>query len=128
MEKFREAKVHYAFVIDEYGAVEGLVSMDDILDALVGDATEYNQQEYNIIQREDGTWLADGQYPFFEFLNYFDLPNENIKDDYNTLGGFITDQLRHIPSAGEKIKWNQFELEVVDMDGMRIDKILIKRK
>ncbi len=128
LEKFREAKVHYAFIIDEYGAVEGLVSMDDILDALVGDATEYNQQEYNIIQREDGTWLADGQYPFFEFLNYFDLPNEKIKGDYNTLGGFMTYQLRHIPSPGEKIKWNQFELEVVDMDGMRIDKILIKLK
>ncbi len=125
LEKFRESKLHYAFVVDEYGAVEGLVSMDDILDALLGDVTEYNQDEYKIVQRDEQSWLADGQYPFFEFLNYFDLPNENIKGDYNTLGGLILHELNHMPSAGEKVKWERFVFEVMDMDGLRIDKVLI---
>lgn len=127
LEQFRESKLHYAFVIDEYGIVEGLVSMDDILDAFVGDATEYNQDEYGIVQRDENSWLADGQYPFFEFLNYFDLAEEKIKGDYNTIGGLILAELNHIPSAGEKIKWHKFEFEVIDMDGHRIDKVIIKR-
>jgi putative hemolysin len=128
LEKFRESKLHYAFVVDEYGSVEGLVSMDDILDALLGDATEYNQEEYNIVARDEGNWLADGQYPFFEFLNYFNLPDEEIKGSYNTLGGLILDELKHMPSQGEKVTWGKFEFEVLDMDGLRIDKILIKLK
>jgi putative hemolysin len=128
LEKFRESKIHYAFVVDEYGSVEGLVSMDDILDALLGDATEYNQEEYNIVPRDEGSWLADGQYPFFEFLNYFNLPNEEIKGSYNTLGGLIIDELQHMPSQGEKVTWGKFVFEVIDMDGLRIDKILIKLK
>lgn len=128
LEKFRESKLHYAFVVDEYGVVEGLVSMDDILDALLGDATEYNQQEYKIIRRDDQSWLADGQYPFFEFLNYFDLPNGDVKGDYNTLGGLILHELNHIPSPGEKVKWDKFEFEVMDMDGLRIDKVLVSFK
>jgi len=126
LEKFRENKIHYAFVLDEYGSVEGMVSMDDILDALIGDVTEYNQEEYQIIQRDKKSWLADGSYPFFEFLNYFDIQDpEAIEQDFNTLAGFILDQLHHIPFTGEKIRWKGFEFEVVDMDGQKIDKILI---
>ncbi|MDB5277353.1 MAG: HlyC/CorC family transporter [Ferruginibacter sp.] len=128
LEQFRESKLHYAFVIDEYGIVEGLVSMDDILDALVGDATEYNQDEYGIVQRDENSWLADGQYPFFEFLNYFDLAEEKIKGDYNTIGGLILAELNHIPAAGEKVKWYKFNFEIMDMDGQRIDKILVSIK
>jgi len=128
LEKFRESRLHYAFVIDEYGGVEGMISMDDILDALIGDATEYNQDEYSIVQRDKNSWLADGQYPFFEFINYFDLPNEATKGDYNTVGGLILHELNHIPVAGEKIKWNLLEFEVIDMDGNRIDKVLISRR
>lgn len=126
MEKFKETKIHYAFVVDEYGDVSGMVSMDDILDALIGDSTEYNQNEYKITEREDGTWLVDGQFPFFEFLNYFELSSDEHSGDYNTLGGLLLHELNHIPAAGEKVKWKQFEFEVVDMDGLRIDKILVK--
>src|SRR5215213_922631 len=127
LENFRKHKIHYAFVLDEYGSVIGMVSMDDILDALIGDVSEYNQKEFQIVQREDGSWLADASYPFFELLNYFDISFEENNSDYNTLAGLILDQLSHIPAVGEKIKWSGFEFEVVDMDGSRIDKVLIRK-
>jgi len=126
LEKFRESKIHYAFVLNEYGSVEGMISMDDILDALLGDVSEYNQKEYQITQRDKKSWLADGSYPFFEFLNYFDIRDlEPHETNFNTIAGFILDQLQHIPIAGEKMKWNRFKFEVIDMDGPKIDKVLI---
>jgi putative hemolysin len=94
---------------------------------LIGDATEYDQQEYTIVQRDDNSWLADGQYPFFELLNYFDLPEKKNTGDYNTLGGLILNLINHIPTTGEKVKWDKFEIEVLDMDGNRIDKVLISK-
>jgi putative hemolysin len=128
LERFKENKIHYAFVLDEYGSVQGMVSMDDILDALIGDVTEYNQEEYQIIERDDKSWLADGAYPFFEFLNYFNVQEGYEEGDYNTVAGLILHQLSYIPKAGEVISWNGFEFEIVDMDGPKIDKVLITRK
>jgi len=129
LDKFKENQIHYAFVLDEYGSIKGMVSMDDILDALIGDVTEYNQQEYQILKRTDNTWLADGEYPYFEFLNYFDVKEyDENNNDYNTVAGFILDQLHHIPSIGEKLKWHEYIFEVVDMDGPKIDKLLITKK
>jgi putative hemolysin len=129
LERFKENKIHYAFVLDEYGSVQGMVSMDDILDALIGDVTEYNQQEYQIVQRDDKSWLADGAYPFFEFLNFFNVHEEEYYEgDYNTLAGLILHQLSYIPRVGEVIKWKEFELEIVDMDGPKIDKVMITKK
>jgi putative hemolysin len=129
LEKFRENKVHYAFVLNEYGSVEGMLSMDDILDALIGDVTEYNQEEYQIIQRDNKSWIADGSYPFFEFLNYFDIHDpEMSQQDFNTLAGFILNQLHHIPATGEKTMWKDFVFEIIDMDGPKIDKVLISRQ
>ena len=128
LEKFKENKIHYAFVVDEYGSVTGMVSMDDIIDALIGDVSEYNQEEFRIVKRDDNSWLADGAYPFFEFLNYFDLSHEENTGQYNTLAGLILEQMNHIPYVGEKVMWLKFEFEIVDMDGPRIDKILIRLK
>ncbi|OQP50268.1 hemolysin family protein [Niastella populi] len=129
LERFKESKIHYAFVLDEYGSVQGMVSMDDILDALIGDVTEYNQQEYQIVQRDDKSWLADGAYPFFEFLNFFNVHEEEYYEgDYNTLAGLILHQIGYIPRVGEVVKWNEFEFEIVDMDGPKIDKVMITRK
>lgn len=129
LERFKESKMHYAFVLDEYGSVQGMVSMDDILDALIGDVTEYNQQEYQIIQRDDKSWLADGAYPFFEFLNYFNVQEGEFEEgDYNTLAGLILNQLSYIPKTGESVTWNGFEFEIVDMDGPKIDKVMITKK
>jgi putative hemolysin len=129
LERFKESKIHYAFVLDEYGSVQGMVSMDDILDALIGDVTEYNQEEYQIVKRDDKSWLADGAYPFFEFLNYFNVQEGGYEEgDYNTLAGLILHQLSYIPKAGEVIAWNGFEFEILDMDGPKIDKVLITKK
>ncbi len=125
LDNFKENKIHYAFVVDEYGILQGMVSMDDIVDALIGDTSEYNQEEYQIQKRDDGSWLADGQYPFFEFLHYFDISQEENSGDYNTLGGLILYQLNHMPVTGEKIQWKKFTFEVIDMDENKIDKILI---
>lgn len=129
LERFKESKIHYAFVLDEYGTVNGMVSMDDILDALIGDVTEYNQQEYQIIRRDDKTWLADGGYPFFEFLNYFNMQHLELEEgEYNTIAGLILHTTGYIPKTGEVIIWNDFEFEIIDLDGPKIDKLLIRRK
>lgn len=127
LEQFKMKKIHYALVMDEYGILLGMVTMDDVLDALLGDSTEYNQEEYAIMQRDDNSWLADGQFPFFEFLHYFGIAEEEIPGSYNTIGGLFLDLAGHIPLASEKVKWRNFVFEVMDMDGPRIDKLLITR-
>jgi putative hemolysin len=131
LEKFRETREHNAIVVDEYGSVQGIVSMDDVLDALIGDVSENRNDEYQIVAREDGeSWLADAQYPFFEFLNYFDLQDLDDDDaagDFNTLAGLVLNSIGRIPNIGEVIEWRNFEIEVVDMDGLRIDKVMIRK-
>jgi putative hemolysin len=127
LEKFREARFHLAIIVDEYGSVLGIITMDDVLDALVGDVSEYNNMEYNIIKRDDNSWLADAQYPYFELLRYFGFKDEDSDGDYNTIAGMILDKMGKIPHPGEKLLWHDFEIEIVDMDGMRIDKLIIKR-
>jgi putative hemolysin len=119
-------KVFYALVIDEYGELEGMISVNDILESLVGEVSP-EEEEYQITQREDGSWLIDGQYPFHEFLNYFDLQELYEDHHYNTLSGLILDKLGYIPKAGEKLNWIKFELEIMDMDRARIDKILVRQ-
>jgi putative hemolysin len=127
LEKFKEARFHYAVVVDEYGSLQGMVAMDDVVDALLGDNTEYDQDEYKIIQRDKNSWLADAQIPFYLFEEYFRLAGSN--GSYNTLGGLILQQLNHIPTAGEKVRWKDFEFEILDMDNhIRIDKVMITRK
>ena len=85
------------------------------MEALVGNITEPDEQDEQIIQREDGTWLVDGQYSFYDFLAYFDQEDLYQEHDYNTLSGLILDILEHIPSTGEKLRWKNFEMEIVDM-------------
>lgn len=128
LEKFKKEKFHYAVVVDEYGYLQGLVAMDDIMDALIGDATEYNQTEYQINERGNNSWLADAQIPFYLFAEYFELEDAGTDSGYNTLGGLLLHQVNHIPVTGEKIKWKEFLFEVIDMDGLRIDKVLITKK
>ncbi len=90
LEQFKEKKLHYAIVIDEYGTIQGMIAMDDVLDALLGDSTEYNQEEYSIQQRDAHSWLADGQYPFFEFLHFFNTEEDDATGNYNTLSGLFS--------------------------------------
>jgi len=127
LEKFKEVKFHYAVVMDEYGYLQGLVAMDDVMDALVGDATEYNQTEYQIIKRDEHSWLADAQIPFYLFAEYFNISEDGNEGSYNTLGGLLLHQIIHIPVEGEQVRWKGIVFEIMDMDGLRIDKVLITK-
>ncbi len=126
LEAFKGSKVHYALVTDEYGVIQGIITLNDILEALVGDASDFYQDEFQLVQREDGTWLVDGHYSLHDFLTHFEL-DELIADfDVTTVSGLIITKLGYIPKQGEKLKWNRFELEIIDMDGIKIDKVMIK--
>lgn len=127
LEIFKNTGVHYSLVTDEYGSVMGLVTMNDILDALVGDSLEAGGDDSGIQEREDGSWLIDGDYPFHDFLHFFDLPSDIEPHHFDTLGGLILHRLGYIPKAGDKIVWMELVLEVVDMDRTKIDKVLVKR-
>ena len=126
LENFKKSGVHYAFVSDEYGIFQGIITLNDILEALVGDAADFNNDDYQLIEREDGTWLVDGHYSLHDFLTYFEL-DELINDyEVTTLSGLIMTELSRIPKQGEKLIWQKYELEVIDMDGVRIDKVMVK--
>jgi putative hemolysin len=126
LENFKKTKVHYALVTDEYGVFQGIITLNDILEALVGDAADFYEDEFKLVAREDGSWLVDGHYSLHDFLTYFDM-DELINDyDVTTVSGLIMTELGNIPKVGEKLIWNKFELEVIDMDGVKIDKVLVK--
>jgi len=130
LENLKESQTGYGIVCDEYGVCKGIVTLKDILEGLVGQI-ETQEDEPDIVKRDNGTWLIDGQCPFYEFLAYFDmeeLEDESEEDDYNTIGGLVLNELEHIPKTGESIDWHDFHIEVVDMDGARIDKVLVSRK
>ncbi len=126
LENFKKSKVHYAFVTDEYGVFQGIITLNDILEALVGDASDFDEDEYQLIAREDGSWLVDGLYSLHDFLTYFDM--DDLTNDYEvtTVSGLIMTEMGKIPTQGEKLIWNKLELEIIDMDGVKIDKVLVK--
>ncbi len=124
LEQFRKTNVKYGFVIDEFGGIKGIVTLTDIMKALVGDVTEEGEEK-NIIVREDGSILVSGQCSFYDFLEYFDMEGLYADHEYNTLSGLILEKLEHLPHEGEKLSWYPFNFEIVDMDGARIDKILV---
>lgn len=127
LEKFKLTKVHYGFIVDEFGVMQGMVTLKDILEALIGEMPESNDDVYEIINREDGTYLVDGQIPFYQFFGYFGIKDFSsyFDEDFNTLAGFILDHFGHIPNSGEKFEWRLFTFEIVDMDRNRIDKVLV---
>lgn len=128
LEMFKAARTHLALVIDEYGAVEGLVTTNDILEAIVGDIAPVQSDAGNdAVQREDGSWLLDGALPVDEFREIFSverLPGEE-RGAYHTLAGFILFHLGRIPSEADHFEWHGLRFEIVDMDGNRIDKVLV---
>ncbi len=125
LEKMKEQKISRALICDEFGECQGIVTLRDILDALLG-AVNDSHKEPDIIKRiNDDGWLVDGQCPFYNFLAYFDREELLENGKYNTVGGLILELLEHIPQSGEQVCWYDFVFEVVDMDGVRIDKILV---
>lgn len=126
LELMKTTRVSQALVCDEFGGLEGMVTLKDMLEALVG-AIEEPHEEPDIIERAHGEgWLIDAQCHFHDFLTYFDKEDLYETGQYNTVGGLVIEQLQHIPISGERVIWNQFSFEVVDMDGARIDKLLVK--
>ncbi|HZV70071.1 MAG TPA: hemolysin family protein [Saprospiraceae bacterium] len=128
LEQFKQTNIHYALVIDEYGSTQGILTMSDILEALVGEVSEFYGQEYKFEKRDENSWLIDGHYPLPDFLIEFGM-EDFIKDfEVNTVGGLIIQVLGHIPKETEKARWENFEFEIMDMDGPKIDKVLVVRK
>ncbi|HEY9260685.1 hemolysin family protein [Chitinophaga sp.] len=128
LEKFKETHLHAAFIVDEYGTFLGMITLNDILEAIVGDMPETAESDdYEMVLREDGTWLVDAQIPFYDFLEEFDKEDwmTEFEQDFDTLAGFILHHLEHIPQTGEKFTWRDFTFEIVDMDAHRIDKVLV---
>lgn len=130
LEQMKEKRLTQAFICDEFGSFQGVITLRDILEGLVGTINEVNNDP-EIVKREGSeSWLVDGQCSFYDFLSYFDKEDlyDSDQQDYNTLAGLIIEQLKHIPQAGERTDWNCFNFEIVDMDGARIDKVLVTMK
>ncbi len=127
LECFQENKIHYALIIDEFGMVEGMVTMNDILESLVGSSSEFETEddEDEFVERADGGYLVGGQYPFYDFLSHFDKEHLYQDNNFNTISGLIFSRIGVIPKVGEKIDWEMFVFEIVDMDSTRIDKVLV---
>lgn len=131
LERFRERKQYVGIIVDEYGGVLGMVTLNDILDALVGEIDDDPDTDYDIRPRDDGTYLIDAQLPFEDFLSYFTITvTAQTRRDltgFNTLGGFALHILKDIPQTGETFVWQAYRFEIVDMDKSRIDKILVHK-
>ena len=128
LDLFKQSGKHIALVVDEYGGIEGLLTHHDILEAIAGEiAIGEKSKEPKAVQRHDGSWLLDGMLAVDEFKEIFhleDLPGEK-KDAYQTLGGFLFTQMGRVPSVAERFEWGGLRFEIVDMDGKRIDKVLV---
>ena len=130
LERFRERKQHVGVIVDEYGGVMGVITLNDILDVLV-DINDDADSDHEIREREDGTYLIDAQLPFEDFLSYLDITitAQNRRDltGFDTLGGFALHILKDIPQTGETFVWQAYRFEIIDMDKSRIDKILVSK-
>ena len=128
LETFKKSGKHLALVTDEFGGIQGLVTLIDVMEAIVGDLPEPGDRRGpDAVQREDGSWLVDGSMTVEEFRRRFSfrpLPREQ-EEGYETLGGFVLDRLGHIPRPGEAFAWSGWRFEVMDMDRNRVDKVLL---
>ena len=104
-----------------------MITLNDILEAIVGDVPDSGQEEYEIVRRDDGSFLVDAQIHFYNFLSYFDRADwmNQEEQDFDTVAGFVLHELEHIPNTGETFEWRDFKIEIIDMDGQRIDKVMV---
>ena len=128
LEQMKKKRISRALVCDEYGFCSGIITLKDIMEALVDIVNDDHQKEPDIIARHDNDgWFVDGQCSMYDFRMYFDIDDNDTDSEYTTVGGLILDELQHVPISGEKATWRDFSFEVVDMDGARIDKVIVKR-
>ncbi|MDF5731554.1 MAG: hemolysin family protein [Rhizonema sp. PD38] len=131
LELFKQAVTHMALVVDEYGVIQGLVTLNDVMSEIVGDVPSDDElEDPQIVQREDGSWLLDGMLAVDEFFELFHLEHLQSVDrgSYQTLGGFVINHLGRIPGAADHFEWQSMRFEVMDMDGNRVDKVLVVPK
>lgn len=129
LEAFKQHRSHLALVVDEYGAIQGLVTMTDVMEALVGDiGTAAEATDSDIVRRDDGSWLVDGAVTVERLKEVVGLETAPVLEDadgYHTLGGFVMTELRRVPRVGDRFQTGGYRFEVIDMDGNRVDKLLI---
>ena len=126
LDQFRASGTYIVFVIDEYGEVQGMVTLHDVIESVTGEFLPHDTKESWAVQREDGSWLLDGLIPILELkdrLNMKAVPEED-KGRYHTLSGMMMWLLGRLPSTGDIAVWEGWRFEVVDLDGKRIDKVL----
>lgn len=131
LELFKQTITHMALVVDEYGVIQGLVTLNDIMSEIVGDVPSTDGQDQpQAVQREDGSWLLDGMLPVEDFLELFGMEEWQSEErgSYQTLGGFVITNLARIPAAADYFEWQSMRIEVMDMDGNRVDKVLVVPK
>lgn len=128
LEQMKSKQVSRALICDEFGSCCGLITHKDILEALIGDMNDDVEESPSIVERVGGDgWLVEGNCLMYDFLDYFDIDDETNGYEYTTVAGLIIDEVGHIPDIGACIEWNDFSFEIVDMDGPRIDKVIVKR-
>jgi putative hemolysin len=131
LEMFKQSHIHTGFVIDEFGAFQGMVTIFDLLEAIVGEITEVGGMVApGAIQREDGSWLVDGKLSIDEFKEIFgfeQLPDED-RGYYQTIAGFVITRIGRIPNVSDRFEWSGWFFEVMDMDGFRVDKVMVASK
>jgi putative hemolysin len=130
LEQFRNSAVQFAFVVDEYGEVQGIITPQDIMEVIAGEFKTQHAEDAWAVQREDGSWLLDGLIPIPELkdlLNLNSVPEEG-RSHYHTLSGMVMQLLGKLPQTGDYCDWESWRFEIVDLDGMRIDKVLAIRQ
>lgn len=127
LEEFKRGEAHLAVVVDEYGGTSGIVSVTDILEAIVGDLPGNALEEPDVVERPDGSLLIDGRLDVDDLRERLDVRTLPGEGRYQTLAGFVLHQLGHIPSVGERFAWDGRLFEVVDLDGNRVDRVLVSR-
>lgn len=128
LEMFKESAIHIAVIVDEYGTLQGIVTLTDVIAAVAGDVAEPGEEEEepDAVQREDGSWLIAGTLAIDDVERLTGLRGMRGEEDYHTLAGFVLSKLEHVPTVAESFVWKGVRFEIVDMDGRRIDRVLIK--
>jgi putative hemolysin len=131
LESFRNARMQFALIVDEYGDLDGLVTLTDVLTSIVGELPSYDSpEEQDVVEREDGSWLVDGSVAIERLKSMLEIDKElpgEEENAYNTLGGFVMHMLGYIPAVADHFDWENWRFEVMDMDRNRVDKMLISR-
>ncbi len=127
--QFKERRIHLALVIDEHGSIQGMFTLNDVLEAIVGELPSISEvPEQPVVHREDGSWLVDGRLPIDEFNEVLGIKESLMQNggSYRTVAGFVIEHVKKIPVVGDHFIWHGLRSEVVDMDGNRVDKVLVK--